>query len=248
MEGSAMDDEWLRSECHRALERCEELASAWGLSVAVRDCRKVAELQLRGCLGMFVSAVDAARFGIPSGYGLAVVDVEQLLALSDPVSRVVSVAAHEVAHGVQDALETICFGPAIETPEDFEPTIWTPGRLVEVGRPAWLGHGPEFLRAAAHVVYRLRCSGLTPEERWCFPPDVYRVSSLERYTQALQGEPERLAGVPIVAALQTEAPAGFRALWREDVERAAAKILTSGSSRRCFLIGHYSEEPSSKHS
>lgn len=238
---------FIESEAAAALERCEVLAAGWGLSVCVRDSREVPELQLRGCLGMFVPAVDASRFGIRLGAGLAAVDVQQLLPLSDPVGRVVSVAAHEVAHGAADAVSEIEF-PQLPSDPEAQPKIWTPSKLAGIGRPAWLGHGVEFLRACVHVVYRLRCAGLTPEERWCFAPDVYGVSSLERYTQALQGEPERLAKLPIVAAMQGPAPGEFLKLWRGDVERAAAKISPSGSSRRCFLIGHYSEEPSSEES
>ena len=242
-----MDDveAFIESEAAAALERCEVVAAGWGLPVAVRDSREVPGLQMAECAGLFVPHVDAARFGIRLGAGLAAVDVQQLLPLSDPVGRVVSTAAHEVAHGAADAVSEIGF-PQLPSDPEAQPKIWTPSKLAGIGRPAWLGHGPEFLRAAAHVVYRLRCAGLTPEERWCFPPDVYRVSSLERYTQALQGEPERLAGLPIVAALQGPAPGEFPKLWASDVARAAgrAQILPPGSSRRVASFCHYSEEPS----
>jgi hypothetical protein len=207
-------------ECLQVLGECESEAHRWGLRVAVRDSREVPGLQLKGCAGLFVPSADASRFGIPAGCGLAAVDVRQLLGLWDPVSRVVSVAAHEVAHAAADAVSEIEF-PQLPSDPEAQPKIWTPSKLAGIGRPPWLGHGPEFLRACAHVVYRLRCAGLTPEERWCFPPDVYKVSSLERYTEALQGEPERLAGVPIVAAMQTEAPAGFVELWAADLARGA---------------------------
>lgn len=234
---------FIESEAAAALKRCEVLAAGWGLPVAVRDCRAVYGLKLRGCAGLFVPSADASRFGIPAGYGLAVVDVQQLLPLSDAVGRIASVAAHEVAHAAADAVSEIEF-PQLPSDPEAEPTIWTPTKLAGIGRPAWSGHGPDFLRAAAHVVFRFRCAGLTPAERWCFPADVYGVSSLERYTEALQGEPEQLAGVPIVAAMQTEAPEAFLKLWAADVARAAAE-KNSGSSRRSLSLCHYSEEPSS---
>jgi hypothetical protein len=234
---------FIESEAAAALKRCEGLAAGWGLPVAVRDCRAVYGLKLRGCGGLFVPAVDAMKFGIPAGCGLAAVDVQQLRGLWDPVGRVVSVAAHEVAHAAADAVSEIEF-PQLPSDPEAEPTIWTPSKLAGIGRPPWLGHDSKFLRAAAHVVYRLRCAGLTPAERWCFPPDVYGVSSLERYTEALQGEPERLVGVPIVAAMQTEAPEAFLKLWAADLARAAEQN-SLGSSRRPVSVALSSEEPSS---
>ena len=238
----------LTEECRRVLGECELLSAAWGLSVCVRDSREVPAVRMAECSGLFTPSADASRFGVPAGCGLAAVDVQQLLPLSDPIGRVVSVAAHEMAHGVQDALESICFGDAIETPEDFEPTIWTPGRLQEVGRPPWSGHGPEFLRAAAHVAFRMWEAGLPVSLAWIVNHEAYGLSPFSWYFSELLEECKRRAGVPIVAALQTEAPAGFRALWREDVERAATKILPSGSSRHLASSCHYSEEPSSKES
>jgi hypothetical protein len=234
---------FIESEAAAALERCELLAAAWGLSVAIRDSREVPAVRMAECSGLFVPAVDAMKFGIPAGVGLAVVDAEQRLPLSDPVGRIVSAVAHEIAHAAADAVSEIEF-PQLPSDAEAEPTIWTPTKLAGIGRPAWLGHDSKFLRACAHVVYRLRCAGLTPEERWCFPPDVYKVSSLERYTEALQGEPERLAGVPIVEALQARAPQAFLKLWAADVARAAAE-KNSGSSRQPLSVAHYSEEPSS---
>lgn len=234
----------LTEECRRVLHECESEAAAWGLSVCVRDCCEVPGLQMAECAGLFIPSADASRFGIPAGVGLAVVDVEQLLPLSDAVGRAVSVASHEIAHGVQDALESICFGPALATPEDFEPRIWTPGRLQEVGRPAWSGHGLGFLRAAAHVVFRTWQADLPVSLEWAVNHGAYNLSPFAWYFAELREECGRLAGVPIVAAMQTEAPEAFLKLWAADLARAAAQN-SLGSSRRPVSVAHSSEEPSS---
>lgn len=240
---------FIESEAAAALERCELLAAAWGLSVCVRDSREVPAVRMAECSGLFVPAVDAMKFGIPVGYGLAAVDVQQLLQLWDPLGRVVSTAAHEVAHAVQDELETISFGPAIETAEGSEAKIWTPERLQKVGRPPWLGHGPDFLRAAAHVAFRMWEADLPVSLAWIVNHEAYGLSPFASYFSELREECERLADRPIVQALRTEAPEAFLSVWREDVTRAAGRAAAPeknvGSSRRPVSVAHYSEEPSS---
>ena len=233
---------FIESEAAAALERCEVLAAAWGLSVAIRDSREVPAVRMAECSGLFVPAVDASRFGIPVGCGLAVVDVQQLLPLSDAVGRICSVAGHEVAHAAADAVSEIEF-PQLPSDPEAEPTIWTPTKLAGIGRPQWLGHGPDFLRAAAHVAYRLWQADLPVSLAWLANHEAYNLSSFGWYFSELREECERLADRPIIEALLARAPAGFVELWAADLARGAEK--NSGSSRRSLSPCHSSEEPSS---
>jgi hypothetical protein len=234
---------FIESEAAAALKRCELLAAAWGLSVAIRDSREVPAVRMAECSGLFIPAVDAMKFGIPAGAGLAVVDVQQLLSLWDPVGRICSVAGHEVAHAAADAVSEIEF-PQLPSDPKAEPTIWTPTKLAGIGRPPWLGHDSKFLQAASHVAFRMWEADLPVSLEWMVNHEAYSLSLFASYFTELRVECERLADRPIVQALRTRAPESFLRLWREDVARAAEK--NSGSSRRSLSPCHYSEEPSSE--
>lgn len=243
-----MNEMELESEAAAALHRCEELAQTWGLRVSVRDSRRVPGLPMRECAGLFVPSVDAAEFGIAAGCGLAAVDVSSMLGLFDPVGRCASTAAHEVAHAIQDALETMKHGPALKMPGDYTPTIWTPSKLAVAGMPVWAGHDSTFLRACVHVAFRLWAGGLPVSLAWTVHHEAYGLSPLSWYYSELRREAEELEGLPIASALQEPPPAAFSALWAADVARAAAAKKNPGSSRSLISLCLTSEEPLSEKS
>jgi hypothetical protein len=100
--------------------------------------------------------------------------------------------ARQVAHMV-----------ATETPED--------------GRPAFHGHGAQFIRIALHLCHRAETWGA-----WFAPNDLcagrrYRLSHARRYQVALGNEPRRMATSLVKEILAADPPADFARLWADDV-------------------------------
>lgn len=238
-----MNDEWLRSECHRVMARCEELAAGWGLPVAVRSFEGLG-IPSNAAVGLYVSRpLPEWCEKLP----VCAVDLRAALALSNPADRVAAWVAHELGHAVVDAFERAvlpeCFEP---NPDELRRALLSPvlpDDMLKTGLPVWTGHCRNFIRGLSHVSWRLRAAGIHVSDVSSFPASDYGLSPLSWYASELRVECERLADLPIVAAMQARSPAGFLELWRADIARAAQK--NSGSSRRSVSIVHYSEDPSS---
>lgn len=137
----------------------------------------------------------------------------------DAQCHLLAVVLHELAHILErpaDAdedvdrakliFESLCVGHAVSQET-----------LPDKTAPPFHGHGLRFIRAALHLQYRAKTTGvLVPLSGYCAGRQ-YGLSHPNRYRQALGKEPARLAGRPIRDILRASYPRAFRRLWAADV-------------------------------
>ena len=214
-------DEWIRMECLQALQRCEHLASGWGLDVSVRSFEALDIPGDRGAAGFFIER-PLPQWDVHNA--VVAVDVQAALRLSDPVCRLSSWISHELAHASVSALEH-CTIPC--EPHDAsaiaaafaDPLV--PIELLRRELPSWTGHCRNFVRGLCHIQLRLRAAGISVSDTWAFPNGDYGTSPLAWYRDTFP-ECEEMADLPIIEVMKQKAPDAFCAMWRGDVTRAAA--------------------------
>jgi hypothetical protein len=134
--------------------------------------------------------------------------------------------------------------------------------------PPWSNHEPAtFIRAAAHVTYRMAAAGFWPAPHWMIPANVYGLSPASWYMSCLRDELKAFIHKPIAEILSLPVPVGVVALFADDAARwcrqqrandtsgnpptgggipIPGKRQRLGSSRQLPPCEDSSEEPSSQ--
>lgn len=141
----------------------------------------------------------------------------------DADAHFASVFAHEAGH-VLDQPEMRRHDPILDwaTPEMMRPVI-----VERVESPATMftpadrrsprdQHGASWLRATIHVGHRLRELGFPILWPMVVDGEAYGYRPLIEYVRALDGEPARLAHLPLTEIPDTPIPETFLHLWNSD--------------------------------
>ena len=132
-------------------------------------------------------------------------------------------ATHEIAHA--------CVTPGLFTRDDtifdsvpqetvsrlFAESVRDPQTFTEKARTPRHGHGAPWLRACIHLTLRMRLRGWDIHLPNVINRECYGYRSMAEYRRALDGEPERLAHLPITSVLAAPTPRKFLKLWARDV-------------------------------
>jgi hypothetical protein len=214
------------AESRQVFTELEQLALSWGLGCGIREFSDVG-LSSGNASALYLSGGSSAEFGLERPAALVSL---QSIAREQPRGYwrdlLNSVVAHELAHHSVDLFERRQGRPAITIPREImtraltldSEEVTAAYRRHDV--PPWSGHGILFIRAAAHISHRLAAAGHWTAPHWTIPP-VYSLSPASWYFSTLEGEPERLADLPITEILGRPVPVGMVALFQADVERWA---------------------------
>jgi hypothetical protein len=212
------------AESRGILRQLEALAGTWGLKVRIATFEDIG-LEAGNAGGLYLSQGSAAEFGLQSATALVSLEAVRR---EQPggywVDLLCSIVAHELAHHAVDMFETQRGRDPVCVPREvMKRVLQMDAREVSaVYRnqqvPPWEGHGIQFLRAAAHVSYRLTAAGSWPAAHWTIP-NVYSLSPATWYFGSLESEPEALAHRPIGEVLSQPVPIGMVELFNADVTR-----------------------------
>jgi len=170
-----------------------------------------------------------------------------------PRPRMLATALHELAHVLTQRTDAgdyttrsyldgqLLSGKEVER---LREAITTKCRR-QPARPAvpFADHEHDFIRAAMHLVHRANRAGFN-----CGPGDVvesltYRLSPMQRYSDALGDEPERLSWASFATILDTPPPRPFIQLWQSDVRNWLLgqtdydqKTVAALAARRRFIF------------
>lgn len=146
-----------------------------------------------------------------------------------------AIVAHELAHccdmwpGALPVYPASAEAIALEVQSQVKlpPRDWHrgPNKL-----PTWHGHQDRFLRALAHVQFRLNQIGLNVDSFLAFPDQYYELEPLPCYVADLESELEARQREPIGQILASEPPRLFSELWRIDSEHGRAMQLAAFQS------------------
>ena len=78
------------------------------------------------------------------------------------------------------------------------------------GKPKWVGHGVEFIRTMLHLWHRLENRGHVVSLVAAFNAEMYGLSTIEDYRDALGDEPGRCDWRPLREVLDEPAPDEFK--------------------------------------
>lgn len=132
-------------------------------------------------------------------------------------SGLLGISIHELAHTLVEAPWTMSVPPeTVKAHVAGCAARWDP---VAAGASPWLGHGPEFQRAAAHLHHRAARAGHELEPSAVVNNDWYGLSPFSEYIEALGLETRCWAGTPIRTILKTKPAQGFADLFSADTER-----------------------------
>jgi hypothetical protein len=210
-------------ESRGILRELERLAGGWGLTVAVRSFEDIG-LEAGNAGGLYLSQGSAAEFGLQSATALVSLEACRQQPSGYWGDMACSILAHEMAHATVDRFEQLRGRDPLRVPREVMRRVlaMTPDEVAGVYRrqavPPWEGHGIEFLRAAAHVSYRLAAAGFWAAPHWTIP-NVYSLSPATWYFGSLESEPEALAHRPIGEVLSQPVPIGMVELFNADVTR-----------------------------
>lgn len=131
-----------------------------------------------------------------------------------------AIVIHELTHAALSAVK-----PSSKDSDAARATIKAPAKEWQHRPFPWVGHGADFIRCLAHLRHRLENRGIVVESEQIYPHELYDVSSLDSYTDALKDEPERLSWLSLTEAMSRPIPAEFLKLWGSDVAASVKRSL-----------------------
>jgi hypothetical protein len=261
-------------ESRGILRELERLAGGWGLTVAVRSFEDIG-LEAGNAGGLYLSEDSAAEFGLQSATALVSLEAVRREQPSGYWPDLLcSIVAHELAHHAVDMFERQRGRDPVCVPREVMRRVlqMDAREVASVFRnqqvPPWSNHEPAtFIRATAHITYRMGAEGFWPVPHWTIPANAYALSPTSWYMSCLRDELEAFIHKPLTEILSLPVPVGVVALFADDAARwcrqqhrttdtdgnpptggkipIPGKRQRLGSSRPSPLSEDSSEEPSS---
>ena len=213
-------------ESRGILRELERLAGGWGLTVAVRSFEDIG-LEAGNAGGLYLSQGSAAEFGLGSATALVSIEAVRREQPSGYWPDLLcSIVAHELAHHAVDMFERQRGRDPVCVPREVMRRVLQMDacEVASVFRnqqvPPWSNHEPAtFIRATAHITYRMGAEGFWPVPHWTIAANAYALSPTSWYTSCLQDELEAFVHKPIAEILSQPVPVGMVSLFADDVTR-----------------------------
>lgn len=194
---------------------------------------------------LIVDAGAAQEMALAKADAVGGLDVEDFCSLREAL--IASIALHEFAHTLSRSIDT-----ATDKPHEAIEALWTGAasrpfeETFTATLPPWFQHGADYIRALCHLAYRAEVDGHMIVADAAFASDIYELSSLDDYREALGDEPKQLFGCSFAAIRATRPPEAFVELWQSDLQAWERANETDDESADIFAaaVSMFDDKPS----